>query len=198
MTVGSRPSDSVNVAGVRPSSRLMLDDCGIDVALDVADRCSMAVESRQDSTVTVLRDVSAVAIDARWLWNRDRSSRFCSEFDIAVAIDARWLWNRDSPSRHAPHIHRRSRDRCSMAVGSRLIVDVPERVAVSVAIDARWLWDRDLRAACTRVTAMSSVAIDARWLWDRDFGEHARPGQKLHRRDRCSMAVGSRHADAGS
>ena len=59
----------------------MLDGCGIETPLHpcpVQGRC--------------------VAIDARWLWNRDgKLDREVIEAFV-VAIDARWLWIETSPS----------------------------------------------------------------------------------------------------
>ena len=60
----------------------MLDGCGIETARVGAipvtssprrDRCSMAVGSRRHDT-TLERGDQPVAIDARWLWDRDGRS----------------------------------------------------------------------------------------------------------------------------
>ena len=179
----------------------MLDGCGIETS-------SLRLwPSRRDQ----------VAIDARWLWNRDSFSIDASaDADGIVAIDARWLWNRDGDSRRGDEAAQggsrsmldgcgietlacsslaarlSGRDRCSMAVESRL----PRRSANSasarcVAIDARWLWNRNCWAAHQllmpwRGRDRCSMAVESRLTW---FSPPAtiRPG-----RDRCSMAVESR------
>ena len=80
MAVESRRQESVYV-GVEPrTSRSMLDGCGIET---------------RSSHERPLRG-SGVAIDARWLWNRDCKRLEQAKQLLAVAIDARWLWNRDN------------------------------------------------------------------------------------------------------
>ena len=155
----------------------MLDGCGIETSLPWGE-----AYPRQ-----------RVAIDARWLWDRDMGDETAGHRRLAgsrsmldgcgietsastltaasrspVAIDARWLWDRDSPS------------------------PFPGLRGSYVAIDARWLWNRDRGTdfecltptrsrsmldgcgietgnhACERTFAVHGVAIDARWLWNRD------------------------------
>ena len=61
----------------------MLDGCGIETLacsslaarLRGRDRCSMAVESRPFAMAARRPRHARVAIDARWLWNRDRRFR---------------------------------------------------------------------------------------------------------------------------
>ena len=169
------------------------------------DRCSMAVGSRPGATEHAIAELLRVAIDARWLWDRDTPTHDEQHDGAGVAIDARWLWDRDTECDSSASLsagsrsmlvgsrqqhreswvrqgflvaidarwlwdrdHPRCRDRCSMAVGSRPVVEAPgRRAARGVAIDARWLWDRDLDGDLEQSLA-ASVAIDARWLWDRD------------------------------
>ena len=177
MAVGSRLTTMTRAAPSLRWSRSMLDGCGIETTASADARGTPR----------------AVAIDARWLWDRDSSAftgRRCSRptsrsmLDgcgietatcrsrpdelVEVAIDARWLWNRDDrPSRRARE-RRSRRDRCSMAVESRHRSSRLTAVfAEAVAIDARWLWNRDL-IVVLRSAGSRSVAIDARWLWDRD------------------------------
>ena len=57
----------------------MLDGCGIETEQGCAR----------------LQPLDPVAIDARWLWNRDVGLRMGTTSTCVVAIDARWLWNRD-------------------------------------------------------------------------------------------------------
>ena len=154
------------VVGQRVVSRSMLDGCGI--------------ETRSSSVARRSSDRCEVAIDARWLWDRDRNVTRVRTTDgtSRVAIDARWLWNRDDDLDAA----REARgDRCSMAVGSR-----PASVAASsVAIDARWLWDRDCPPSVDLATSRSM--LDGCGIETRRAERHS-----PSRRDRCSMAVGSR------
>ena len=56
-----------------------------------------------------------------------------------VAIDARWLWDRDEASARCDPLGPLRRDRCSMAVGSRRERTFGGSLGVLVAIDARWL-----------------------------------------------------------
>ena len=134
------------------------------------DRCSMAVGSRQVRRRRLPECRQRVAIDARWLWDRDSMGRF--QFRQLVDAMSRSMLDGcgiETGDRGPVRIHASGRDRCSMAVGSRQELPVPEvqRDEVVVAIDARWLWDRD-QAAYDLVCAVEVVAIDARWLWDRD------------------------------
>ena len=201
MTVVSRQDRVIQrIDEAIAGARSMLDGCGIETseverarkrAAGGRDRCSMAVESRPSCSGVPGVTGTSVAIDARWLWNRDRTQRNRTPSRLMVAIDARWLWNRDLPSAS------------------------PRTLAGGVAIDARWLWDRDLRRRATfDVRAWKSrsmldgcgietpallssartpfVAIDARWLWDRDETPRASVEFTPLGRDRCSMTVGSR------
>ena len=86
------------------SSRSMLDGCGIET---------------RHLPRSAARDI-VVAIDARWLWDRDTRRVRPAAGSYDVAIDARWLWDRDS------------------------VVGATVCSSTRVAIDARWLWDRDL------------------------------------------------------
>ena len=87
-----------------------------------------------------------VAIDARWLWNRDMNRWQTYNGRVAaVAIDARWLWNRDR------------------------VPTIRDGLLRFVAIDARWLWNRDQREPVSSASSFDPVAIDARWLWNRDY-----------------------------
>ena len=117
--------------------------CGSIAPESCRDRCSMAVGSRH-SLANRAGELQAVAIDARWLWDRDADDRHLRSRPRRVAIDARWLWDRDNDGR------------CNVSTS-----------ATRVAIDARWLWDRD-RPAPRVPVGQRAVAIDARWLWDRD------------------------------
>ena len=71
---------------------------GVEVVASASagrDRCSMAVGSRLDAVDAVLYVALDVAIDARWLWDRDRRAVTVTPIIWLVAIDARWLWDRD-------------------------------------------------------------------------------------------------------
>ena len=107
MTVGSRLGRSPSfVAPGLTRSRSMLDDCGIETTWTSP---RAAIGQRR------------VAIDARWLWDRDNAPTTSSSASRRlVAIDARWLWDRDTRSdRRNCDLQNAGRDRCSMAVGSR-------------------------------------------------------------------------------
>ena len=163
-------------------SRSMLDGCGIETCSDPlglypggfrSNRCSMAVESRlllaERRTTVVLE----VAIDARWLWNRDLAGDLGQERlrSVFVAIDARWLWNRDMNRWQTYNRRDRGRrDRCSMAVESR------PRARRSVH-GLRVLGRRD----------RCSMAVESRLSASDVSSASASTG-----RDRCSMAVESR------
>ena len=87
-----------------------------------------------------------------------------------VAIDARWLWNRDYSWRKGePRWCSRSRsmlDGCGIETLRE--ISVRSVGSVFVAIDARWLWNRDMNRWQTYNGRVAAVAIDARWLWNRD------------------------------
>ena len=84
------------------------------------------------------------------------------------------------------------RDRCSMAVGSRLRAAAAE---ARVRLGSRSMLDgcgiETLRCQ-GRAWGRPLVAIDARWLWDRDHPRQADAYGRASGRDRCSMTVGSR------
>ena len=131
----------------------MLDGCGIET---------------EPAPISGM-DLGQVAIDARWLWNRDIRTAKLVRYVEDVAIDARWLWNRDRSSGELLFTRSISRDRCSMAVESR--PKTPSRSFLrrrGVAIDARWLWNRDPQGVTQARRGGEDVAIDARWLWNRD------------------------------
>ena len=128
MAVESRPLAAAPLVVPVSVSRSMLDGCGIETSRCLPhscpapgrrDRCSMAVESRHLEDRCGGRADCPVAIDARWLWNRDMRGQRPRRGTRSVAIDARWLWNRD-----------KEKERAAVA-------------AYIVAIDARWLWNRD-------------------------------------------------------
>ena len=147
MAVGSRLAWST--ADYPIGSRSMLDGCGIETR--GPSRCARP---------------PSVAIDARWLWDRD-SPTLTQLSERRVAIDARWLWDRDPRVGDA---HAKRRDRCSMRdrdiARSRSMLDgcgIETRrgapmASSAVAIDARWLWIRSRSRAAAR-------AIDARWVY---------------------------------
>ena len=85
-----------------------------------------------------------------------------------VAIDARWLWDRDTRVACPSAGGATSRDRCSMAVGSRRVTE-----------------DRVVRPPRRRRDRCSMAVGSRQGRVDRRFA--SLPG-----RDRCSMAVGSR------
>ena len=254
MAVESRPGNRVQAELDDVSSRSMLDGCGIET-YPKPEACNL---------------VSGVAIDARWLWNRDHGPVARTEVVGTVAIDARWLWNRDGTCSCAATSRRQSRsmldgcgietavppssqvarsssrsmldgcgietdlgggdirplsrgrDRCSMAVESRLLwgghlvlhgdesrsmldgCGIETRSAWSpvaraslVAIDARWLWNRDMKVAMSSGPPMrrSRSMLDGCGIetWTLQFPFVFRPA----RRDRCSMAVESRRFPRG-
>ena len=126
----------------------MLDGCGIETAFLCArskqrrerrDRCSMAVESRPAPPRLPRVDVG-VAIDARWLWNRDRLALVNRHDQEDVAIDARWLWNRDSKLRR-PGLCPESRSR-SMLDGCGI-----ETSLEAYWVTGRW-WSRSMLDGC--------------------------------------------------
>ena len=110
-----------------------------------------------------------VAIDARWLWNRDMNRWQTYNGRVAaVAIDARWLWNRDR------------------------VPTIRDGLLRFVAIDARWLWNRSsaspsaARPASTRSRSMlDGCGIET-------TSEALGTVSPAPGRDRCSMAVESR------
>ena len=220
IAVGSRHDASQRPMLVSPS-RSMLDGCGIETtswrnSLANSRRSRSMLDSCGIETLSTERNADArlaVAIDARWLWDRDdvvaqplaNSRRSRSMLDgcgietlsdnrrrqcsYRVAIDARWLWDRDD-----------------------VVADVARELE-AVAIDARWLWDRDTATAASSATAVrrsrsmldgcgieTTAAQRGRSCRSRSMldGCGIETCRTLHdselaaRRDRCSMAVGSR------
>ena len=208
------------------------------------DRCSMIVGSRHPSAdvhqraITFGRDRCSMIVGSRLLevaygQQHRRAPR--------VAIDARWLWDRDA-GRTPVALSRRDRcsmtvgsrpvlvltagrsagrrDRCSMAVGSRLrparctsasrpwsrsmldgcgietAASATCNAASSVAIDARWLWDREL-TRLGRPARRPHVAIDARWLWDRDWLRCRAPRPSRSMLDGCGIETSRPRASRG-
>ena len=182
----------------------------------------MTVESRQaDAARAALQEV--VAIDARCLWNRDRSPPHFAGVPGQVAIDARWLWNETFHA--AKPTLAGNRDRCSIAVGSRRFLTRLIGPSLQVAIDARCLWDRDKNSddydaaregprpgplsrrdsharwlwvsiPSSHAPAREALAIDARWLWIRTV-TRLPPNVRWaveSIRDRCSVALERRLA----
>ena len=130
------------------ASRSMLDGCGIET-IDIGD------------TSSILR---YVAIDARWLWDRD----FLTPIRLPGPDGSRSMLDgcgiRDHPRQADAYGRAGGRDRCSMAVGSR-------RSFGQV---------RSFRTACRD---RCSMAVGSRR--ERTFGGSL----SVAGRDRCSMAV---------
>ena len=153
------------------------------------DRCSMAMGSRLEASGDVRCEGLEVAIDARWLWDRDTGA-------AVVGADAlrrdRCSWDRDNNTARAGFVRgsssRSMLDGCGIETVHDKLTPTVEQV---VAIDARCLWDRDTEHKRT-ADARLAVAIDARWLWDRDWRSRCQSRGKSLRHDRCSMTVGSR------
>ena len=118
MLVGSRQQHRESWVRQGSSSRSMLDGCGIETIHDVAIDARWLWD-RDQYQAPGRRAARGVAIDARWLWDRDLDGDLEQSLAASVAIDARWLWDRDSTSLHGNHRRVLGRDRCSMAVGSR-------------------------------------------------------------------------------
>ena len=129
----------------------------------------MAVESRRVKSNEPGSEPPEVAIDARWLWNRDHRAlasqaspaprsrsmldgcgietgwrdRQLASAHGEVSIDARWLWDRDSAPCDPAVPWSCCRDQYSIAVESRLLRVYLDAAREALVIDARWLWDRD-------------------------------------------------------
>ena len=136
--------------------------------------------------------MSGVAIDARWLWNRD-TSPFTGQLR---GLRCRDRCSMAVESRHVPHLRvnprHAGRDRCSMAVESR----PPSRHHPSQGSVA----SRSMLDDCGIETGGCSAGSAPRGGRDRcSMSVESRPvTAPLRRRswpsrDRCSMAVESRH-----
>ena len=135
-------------------SRSMLDGCGIETGF---------VNSAAPGQYLV-------AIDARWLWNRDWERHIgtiqCCQVSRSM-LDGYGI----ETTPPAPNARGRSsrRDRCSMAVESRPPVAGPRPIVqrrrdrCSMAVESR------LERRLGPRWIPEGVAIDARWLWNRDF-----------------------------
>ena len=164
----------------------MLDGCGIET---VGGRS--ACRSRQ-----------RVAIDARWLWNRDVTlpSTFVSRAGTSRSmLDGCGIETSRGPLRWARRLS--GRDRCSMAVESRHARAAPSardperRDRCSMAVESRPTLQpfgahrvrgsRSMLDGCGIETTPGGkanhggarVAIDARWLWNRDRPARLVPGR---------------------
>ena len=183
MAVGSR-QDGCRCQGLGPRpSRSMLDGCGIETStrrgaprwLELRSRSMLdgcGIETTASAT-RILRAERSVAIDARWLWDRDSTRA-----DVAAA----------------PRVGSRSMlDGCGIETSTR------EASAVRSGDRSRSMLDgcgiETKRSRNGLPQASGQVAIDARWLWDRDLRSRRVRRRPVDGRDRCSMAVGSRPHD---